>query len=83
MEAVSQVQTKTTRALDFKNIPADAMTIGIGDNGVKVVFGVSEMESVVTELVAVHMTHLSASRLRDGLIEAISKFEQASKAISD
>ena len=71
-------QSKTEqsqRSADFRYIPCDAINIGISDNGLKLLLGVTEMDGTVLEFVGVHITHKTTVILRDALSKALEDYQ--------
>lgn len=67
---------QSTRSPDFKYIPCEAIRLGIGDNGVKLVLGVDELDGTTFELVGVHLSHRTAMFLKTALTHGLENYQK-------
>ena len=75
-QSAYNVPTKQRRSNDFRFFPSDVIGVTFNDNGVKLVFGIEEMDGSVTEQAGV-FTPLAAAKLLSIILNsAISRYEQ-------
>ncbi len=75
-ELGEEEKRKTSRSGEFRYIPCDSIELGMGSDGVKLLFGVKEFDGTILELVGVHMSHRNAAFLKTALEKALSHFEK-------
>lgn len=78
VQEVEKKEPRYTKSHDFRHVPTDTINMGVGDNGIKLIFSVEEAPGEVSELVGVHMSHRTAAKLRNALISALKKYEETS-----
>ncbi len=69
-------EQKNLRSADFRYIPCDAINLGFGDNGVKLILGIEELDGSRIELVGIQMTHKTAAILASALNQVFEKYKE-------
>lgn len=72
----NQPEKKIARSPDFKYLPCDTINMALGDNGVKLILGVDEVDGSTLELVGVHLTHRTANFLRAVLEQGLDHYQK-------
>lgn len=67
---------KKTRARDFRFVASDVFGLSLSENGVKIIFGIEDMDGVTLEQSGVMLTLKSAKTLAGIINAGIVKFEQ-------
>lgn len=67
---------ETRRSGDFRYVPCDAINLAVSDNGIKLIFGVEELDRSTLELVGVHMTHKTAMLLKAALTQGLDHYQE-------
>lgn len=77
MNDTKQSQTKQSpRSPDFRYIPCDSINLAIGNNGVKLILGVEELDGTSLDLVGIHLTHRTAMFLKEALEQSLQHYEK-------
>lgn len=66
-----------TRSTDFRYLAADAFSLNISDNNVKVVLGIEEQPGEIIDVAGVVMTHKTLKMFSIVALDALARLEKA------
>ena len=64
------------RSPDFRYIPCDSVNLALGNNGIKLILGVEELDGTSLDLVGIHLTHRTAMFLKAALEQSLQHYEK-------
>lgn len=78
---VNDTPRKQMRATDFRFVASDTFGINLNDNGLKIIFGIEDMDRETLEQSGVVLTLKSAKILAEIISLAVAKFEKDTDTI--